>query len=217
MKKIHTYLYSAALFCGVCCSFSAEAQLAIDPYPLVESEVSEPFAPLESVRTEVPSQAALDDGLDIVETVDQDTEAFPVYVAPDFEKPQKFEKPRVVTTKKIEPIYKFSPENYEQAASLPLPIVPSPSRISNEWTAFEGANLQDVMRHWSKRSDVEVIWNSYADYEVRGNLDMTGSFEDAVQALLSQYNMDYIRPIGNLHIDSVDGQKTLVVLTYQGT
>ncbi len=165
----------------------ARAELSINPYPLGMSSAHSET----QVRQEIaPAAPVMGDFAPLDITAPQS--GGPVYSAPSF------------------PVYNAPAFN-----SAPMAVIDVPR--TDEWKAFRGSNLQEIIDSWSQSSGVQVIWNTYSDYRVEDTLVLQGTYEAALESLLSQYNKDYIRPVGSLHIDPISGQKTLVVVTYEGS
>jgi hypothetical protein len=81
------------------------------------------------------------------------------------------------------------------------------------WTAAEGASLQDVLQTWSNNEGADLIWQAQGAYALKKPVNQAGYFEDAVFQILSQYDNDRTRPVGQLYTDPATGHKTLVVRT----
>jgi hypothetical protein len=58
------------------------------------------------------------------------------------------------------------------------------------------------------------MWSSPADFPVLATLEQNGPFEEAVDLLLQQYDAQYLRPVGTLHLDP-SGNRTLVIQTWE--
>ena len=134
------------------------------------------------------------------------------------------------------PVHQAAPSQSSSASQEPLPLinVEAPHAVNVEqsieqtaaqsviaatyqWRAVAGANAKQVLDFWSRDAGVEVIWNAQDNYGVIETVDMEGTFEEAVATLLGQYKRNYIRPVGSLHVDPTSGDKTLVVITYEGS
>ena len=86
----------------------------------------------------------------------------------------------------------------------------------SSWHTFSGADLREVLETWSQANNIELIWNLAERYSVRETVVIEDRFENAVAALLGQYEDLYVRPVASLHV-SPDGQgKTLVIFSYEG-
>lgn len=104
-----------------------------------------------------------------------------------------------------------------QTASAPEPTSKGPAvqatipALHEEWTAAPGANIQSVLDQWSSKAGVAVVWQSYMNVAVKQPLQVSGTYEEAVQSLLDQYSGDSRRPVGQLNIDPETGMRTLLV------
>ncbi len=79
------------------------------------------------------------------------------------------------------------------------------------WSAPAGANIQTVLGQWADKAGVAVVWQSYMSVPVKNPVNVKGSFEQAVQTLLDQYNNDPSRPVAELNIDPETGERTLLM------
>lgn len=98
------------------------------------------------------------------------------------------------------------------------PPGPPPARVSpqKDWRVKQGGFIRDTLESWSREDGTAFIWEGADDLEVRESLNMYGGYEMAVQALLSQYNYNDVRPVGHLYIDEENGERTLVVSVLGG-
>ena len=71
--------------------------------------------------------------------------------------------------------------------------------------------MQQILKNWSKQEGVEFIWESNQGFSVLSPVNVNGSYEEALQSLLGQYNNLRIRPAVNLNNDPVTGRQTLFV------
>lgn len=83
------------------------------------------------------------------------------------------------------------------------------AKVSSPWLAYAGADLREVLAHWSRRAGIEIVWSSGSDFPVLATLELGGSYEEAVRILLQQYDGQYIRPVGTLH--QRGGRRALVI------
>ncbi len=80
-----------------------------------------------------------------------------------------------------------------------------------KWSAATGTSLQKVLQDWSKKAGVEFVWESGQGFVVRAPVSSNGSYEDALRALLSQYEDQKIRPAAQLNNDPNTGRRVLFV------
>lgn len=95
---------------------------------------------------------------------------------------------------------------------LPSAISAAPAAAtSSQWSGPSGANLQTVLDDWGRKAGVNVVWESYASIPLKSPVQQSGAFEEAVQALLDQYQNDPQRPVGQLNTDPETGKRTLMM------
>ncbi len=80
-----------------------------------------------------------------------------------------------------------------------------------QWSAPAGASLQQILKSWSSKANVELIWDSNQGFSVMRPIKMGGSYEEVLQSLLNQYTNLKIRPAAQLNNDPVTGRKTLFI------
>ena len=100
--------------------------------------------------------------------------------------------------------------SYEPAPAAP-PVQASIPALHDEWSAAPGSNIQSVLGQWSSKAGVAVVWQSYMNVAVKQPLKVSGTYEQAVQSLLDQFNNDSRRPVGQLNIDPETGARTLLM------
>lgn len=109
----------------------------------------------------------------------------------------------------------LGPKVSRAASSEPAPSAPpvqaSIPALHDEWTAAPGSNIQSVLGQWSSKAGVAVVWQSYMNVAVKQPLKVSGTYEQAVQSLLDQFNNDSRRPVGQLNIDPETGARTLLM------
>ena len=93
-------------------------------------------------------------------------------------------------------------------------VVP-PQSIAPKWYAEKGQSAYQVLSQWSRNAGVDLIWNSQFLVDLFDDIAVNGSYEEAVQAILSQYKGRSAGVHGSLFIDEVSGKKTLVIETNQ--
>jgi hypothetical protein len=109
----------------------------------------------------------------------------------------------------------------KEIASRDVPRAPEPMpapavkaiipAYHDAWSAPAGANIQTVLGQWADKAGVAVVWQSYMSVPVKNPVNVKGSFEQAVQTLLDQYNNDPSRPVAELNIDPETGERTLLM------
>ena len=115
-----------------------------------------------------------------------------------------------------EVVFETPYESHAQSDHSQSVVYADPAPVSVQWQAFRGAYLPDVVTVWAERAGVEVLWDVYENVKVPDTLSVEGSFEEAIEALLAQYDHEYIRPVGNLHVGTGGLGRTLVIVSHQG-
>jgi hypothetical protein len=82
--------------------------------------------------------------------------------------------------------------------------------------ALQGTDLRNVLRQWSAKNNVELVWNAPQTYMVRQSVKTTFSFEEAVSLLLNQYKGQSMRPVAQLNKDPETGVRTLIINSHAG-
>ena len=83
--------------------------------------------------------------------------------------------------------------------------------VATTWTAKQGQTLSEVLREWSSRADVSLMWRSEYDYPLDTDLSLNGNFEDAVRTVLIGLSYAQPSPAGRLHRNSGKGRPVLVI------
>ncbi len=105
-------------------------------------------------------------------------------------------------------------ESIEPAAGADEPPAAVASAASqSRFRALGGANLRDVLELWSKETGVKVLWQAEEAFGVKESISLESSYENAVRALLEQYDHEQVRPVGEVYRDQVSGQNVLVIKT----
>ncbi len=81
------------------------------------------------------------------------------------------------------------------------------------WTAQTGDTLQNSLINWSKQAGVQLHWASKFDYPLQSDVVVQGTFEEAVEVLLTGLMEANPRPIGRLHPNNPEGPAILIVET----
>ena len=88
-----------------------------------------------------------------------------------------------------------------------------PDVTQGQWTALSGASLKTVLQDWSNIEGVDLFWSSDYDYPLVGDVNITGTYEEAVQGLLEGFSEAKPRPIGRLHPNLPHGPAVLLIET----
>jgi len=88
-----------------------------------------------------------------------------------------------------------------------------PRSSSGAWSADAGESAYQVLKEWSDRAGVDLIWDSQFLVNVRDGLSVDGGYEEAVAALLEQYSGLYAGVEGTLYLDDRSGRRVLHIQT----
>ena len=92
-------------------------------------------------------------------------------------------------------------------------VVPAVTR--GTWVANKGDSLRNVLEEWSTQAGSDMFWSSDYDYPLAGAVNVSGSFEEAVQNLLRGFEQARPKPVARLHPNLPHGPAVLVVETLQ--
>jgi hypothetical protein len=88
-------------------------------------------------------------------------------------------------------------------------IVPDVSM--GQWTAQSGTSLKTVLESWSNLEGVDLFWSSDFDYPINGDVNISGTYEEAVEALLLGFSEANPKPVGRLHPNLPHGPAVLLI------
>jgi len=80
-----------------------------------------------------------------------------------------------------------------------------------EWKALADFDLRDVLYTWSQRAGVALVWDSEAGYMTEEPMRFEGTYQHAVEQLLSQYEERKHKPSAQIYVDGETGQRYLVI------
>jgi hypothetical protein len=108
--------------------------------------------------------------------------------------------------------------------SMPITPAPAPPMAKSQersfmasspsaarWNAPRGSYLEGVLKAWSERAGVELIWRTDRGFVLGQNVSYDGSYEEAIQNLLNMFDKEVLRPVGQLNTDPVTGRRTLFI------
>jgi hypothetical protein len=100
----------------------------------------------------------------------------------------------------------------EEASAEPAkPLLP----VVKTWKASRGANMRETLQQWAQDAGAELNWKTDDEFAALDDVKVEGTFEDAVAALLEQYQDNSLRPVGDLHISPATDKRVLTISTDQ--
>lgn len=79
------------------------------------------------------------------------------------------------------------------------------------WTAQAGQGLRETLQGWSRQAKVELAWQDAKDMPIGSTFSYDGTFDQAVDALLSLYSGESQEPRGKLYPNLPEGPSVLVI------
>lgn len=89
----------------------------------------------------------------------------------------------------------------------------APISAPQVWVAPRASTLRQVLTDWSREAGVQLQWSAQYDYPLMSDVQLTGTFEEAVETLLSGLVDAQPRPVARLHPNAPNGPAILVVET----
>ena len=84
------------------------------------------------------------------------------------------------------------------------------------WDVATGTSLRGVIEQWSRANGTDVIWNMDKDFTFDNPFFVRGSYEQAVERALDQFDSRRDRPTGTLYTNPQTGLPVLVVENSNG-
>lgn len=81
------------------------------------------------------------------------------------------------------------------------------------WVAPRASTLRQVLTDWTREAGVQMQWSAQYDYPLMSDVQIGGTFEEAVETLLSGLVDAQPRPVARLHPNEPNGPAILVVET----
>jgi hypothetical protein len=127
------------------------------------------------------------------------------------------EKPEAVEPVVSAPVVSSKPMEWKEPREFKMASVPGVNdyKARKTWRAVRGDSLRDVLIDWSEQAGVDLTWDSEYDYPLQASARIEGTFEDAVQSLLTGLQDARPRPVGRLHPNLPDGPPALIIETQQ--
>ncbi|PZP57321.1 MAG: hypothetical protein DI586_00635 [Micavibrio aeruginosavorus] len=79
------------------------------------------------------------------------------------------------------------------------------------WTANPGQGLRETLQNWSGNANVELAWQGAKDMPISSEFSYDGTFDQAVDALLSLYSGGANEPKGKLYPNLPEGPSVLLI------
>lgn len=79
------------------------------------------------------------------------------------------------------------------------------------WRALRGANLRDTLDIWAAGVGVKLLWNATDNFAVRQSLSFEGTFDQAANTLLEQFDGQMAQPVGRIYREPGSAKLVLVV------
>ena len=83
--------------------------------------------------------------------------------------------------------------------------------LQKSWKAPAGQSLRQTLQEWSGQARVELAWQDAKDVSLNSAFSYDGTFDQAVDALLSLYSGGKEEPRGKLYPNLPEGPSVLVI------
>lgn len=93
-------------------------------------------------------------------------------------------------------------------------LVPTASGEASDFKSFyaaKGSSLKDVMETWAETENARLIWQTADQFTVKDSLNDKQGYESAVSRILTSFDGEKQRPVGQLFKNPVTGEKVLVI------
>lgn len=80
-----------------------------------------------------------------------------------------------------------------------------------QWQALQGTNLRSVIQRWSARENIDFIWQADEIFIIKNSLRDARNFNEAVAALIAQFDNQKVRPVATLNIDPETNRKSVII------
>lgn len=91
------------------------------------------------------------------------------------------------------------------------PTAPPRPLVEPKWIAGQGTTLKQVLSDWSEREGVELVWQASHNFIVNIPVRSEGTYNQALEEILSQYLSSGVRPAAQLNNDPVTGRRVLFI------
>lgn len=82
---------------------------------------------------------------------------------------------------------------------------------SGAMSAQRGEDLRAVIQRWSQQNNVTLDWRAGETFTVKQPISASGDFTSALEAALTQFDDERIRPVGQLNRDPASGRTSLII------
>jgi len=125
--------------------------------------------------------------------------------------------PASTTTENVAAAAAAEKTDAPQSLTSSAPAAPDTNAVaSNDWAGKKGQTLREVLKAWSDKAGVELLWSIDYDYRLSSDAGFNGKYEDAVGGLLERFSSVRPQPYGQLH-QSQSGPRVLEVKSYDLT
>lgn len=112
------------------------------------------------------------------------------------------------------PMMAEAPMLYQGGIAMDQPLVGRPVVNLSEhkkWTAQPGQSLRETLQSWSNQANVELAWEENKDFSISQSFTYDGTFDQAVDSLLSLYGDGGSAPRGKLYPNLPEGPSVLLI------
>lgn len=99
-----------------------------------------------------------------------------------------------------------SSSSAQQAAAAP-----PAARQNRTWKAIKGAGLREVLDNWTAMEQAKLVWKAEGDYPLKEPVEISGSLETAVMAVLKSFESDRRKPVGKMYVDPATSGRVLLI------
>jgi hypothetical protein len=114
----------------------------------------------------------------------------------------------VITLRETPTLMPTSQESLMGGVS-PSPIVDL--QTHKTWTARSGVSLREALQSWARQANVQLEWQTNYNYPISSVFNFEGTFDQAVDSLLSLYGEDQSPPKGKLYPNQPNGPSVLLI------
>lgn len=90
----------------------------------------------------------------------------------------------------VKPQIETQQQNKNAKTTATIPNQPKyRTKASNKimvWEAKRGKNLEKIVKEWSEKENIQLIWDAPKDYELKTNIFINGTFQNAIEVLFTK-------------------------------